>query len=66
MPSITDALKEMLIVSSLPFIPLERHFAADSSGFATYTFSEYRKKKYGDSGKKRLWRQAHIMCGVNS
>ena len=63
---VTDALKEMLIVSSRPFIPLEKHFAADSSGFATYTFSEYRKKKYGDSGKKRRWRSAHIVCGVNT
>lgn len=66
LPDTVAALKQMLAVSSLPFVPLERHFAADSSGFATYTFSEYRKKKYGDSGKKRLWRQAHIICGVGS
>ena len=52
----TEALKDMLAISSLPLVPLEKDFAADSTGFATYTFAEYRKKKYGDSGVKRIWR----------
>lgn len=60
---LTEALRNMLIISSLPLVPFEEHFSPDSSGFSTKKFNEWKQVKYGNTEKWREWVKLHVMCG---
>ena len=46
-PALTEVLKNLVTVSSLPLKAVETDFAVDSSGFSTSRFVRWYNKKYG-------------------
>ena len=63
-PELTDLLKNLVTVSSLPLKAVEDDFAVDSSGFSTCRFVRWFNKKYGREVDNRELVKAHLMCGV--
>jgi transposase len=65
-PQLTEVLKELITVSSLPLKPVETDFAVDSSGFSTCRYVRWFNRKYGREVDNREWVKCHLMCGVNT
>jgi transposase len=65
-PAITDTLKYLVALSSLPLKAVESDFAVDSSGFSTSRFVRWYSKKHGKVKDNREWVKVHLMCGVNT
>jgi transposase len=65
-PELTDMLKYLAALSSLPLKALESAFAVDSSGFSTSRFVRWYSKKHGKVTDNREWVKVHLMCGVNT
>jgi transposase len=65
-PELTEALKHLITVSSLPLKTAESDFAVDSSGFSTSRFVRWYNKKYGREVDNRVWVKVHLMCGVHT
>jgi hypothetical protein len=65
-PALTDALKYLVTLSSLPLKAVESDFAVDSSGFSTSRFVRWYSKKHGRVKDNREWVKVHLMCGVNT
>jgi hypothetical protein len=65
-PQLTDVLKELITVSSLPLKTVETDFAVDSSGFSTCRYVRWFNRKYGREVDNREWVKCHLMCGVNT
>ncbi len=65
-PELTDTLKSLVTLSSLPLRAIETDFAVDSSGFSTSRFVRWFNKKYGRETDNRTWVKCHLMCGVKT
>ncbi len=65
-PALTDTLKYLVALSSLPLKAVETDFAVDSSGFSTSRFVRWYSKKHGRVKDNREWVKVHLMCGVNT
>src|SRR5215211_217001 len=65
-PELTDALKTLITVSSLPLKSVETDFAVDASGFSTSRFVRWFNKKYGREVDNRMWVKVHFMCSVHT
>ncbi len=65
-PDLTDVLKRLVTLSSLPLKVVETDFAVDSSGFSTSRFVCWYNKKYGREVDNRQWVKCHLMCGVKT
>ena len=65
-PDLTNVLKELVSISSLPLKSVETDFAVDSSGFFTSTFARCKETKHGKKEQKREWFKAHLICGVRT
>src|SRR5829696_5155120 len=65
-PELTDTLKYLIALSSLPLKAVESDFAVDSSGFSTSRFVRWYSKKHGKVKDNREWVKIHLMCGVNT
>jgi hypothetical protein len=65
-PELTEALKHLVTVSSLPLKAAESDLAVDSSGFSTSRFVRWYNKKYGREVDNRVWVKVHLMCGVHT
>jgi transposase len=65
-PELTEALKTLVTVSSLPLKAAESDFAVDSSGFSSSRFVRWYNKKYGREVDNRMWVKVHLMCGVHT
>jgi transposase len=65
-PELTDLLKSLITMSSLPLKAVETDFAVDSSGFSTSRFVKWFNKKYGREVDNREWVKVHLMCGTNT
>ena len=65
-PELTEILKRLVTLSSLPLKSVETDFAVDSSGFSTCRFVRWFNKKYGRETDNREWVKAHLMCGVRT
>ena len=63
---VTEILKMLIQVSSLPLKEVEKDFAVDSSGFSTSRFARYFNYKWGKESKYRIWLKAHVMSGVKT
>jgi spore maturation protein CgeB len=63
-PDLTETLKSLVTLSSLPLKSVETDFAVDSSGFSTCRFVRWYNKKYGKEVDNREWVKLHLMCGV--
>lgn len=64
-PDVKDYLVKMIEISSLPLKQHEKYFAADSTGFSTSSFGRWFNSRV-KSDEHRIWRKAHVMCGVNT
>ncbi len=65
-PELTDTLKNLVTLSSLPLRAIETDFAVGSSGFSTSRFVRWFNKKYGRETDNRTWVKCHLMCGVKT
>jgi len=65
-PELTEVLKNLVTVSSLPLKAVETDFAVDSSGFSTSRFVRWYNKKYGRETDNREWVKCHLMVGVRT
>ncbi len=65
-PELTEVLKRLVTLSSLPLKSVETDFAVDSSGFSTCRFVRWFNKKYGRETDNREWVKLHLMCGVRT
>ena len=61
----TQILKKLIQVSSLPLAGIESNFAIDSSGFRCSTFGLYCEKMH-DVKRMHNWLKVHICTGVNT
>jgi transposase len=59
-------LVQLIIESTRPLRAVEKTFAVDSTGFSTSQFGRWVDFRNGklQSGEKRKWIKAHMMCGV--
>ena len=62
--------KHLINVSGLPLQQVETDFAVDASGFSTSQFDRWFDYRWGKTekveGKNRIWRKAHLTCGVKT
>ncbi len=65
-PELTEVLKALVTLSSLPLRAIETNFAVDSSGFSTCRFVRWFNKKHGKEIDNREWVKAHLMCGTKT
>jgi transposase len=65
-PALTDTLKYLVALSSLPLKAVESDFAVDSSGFSTSRFVRWYSEKHGKVKDNREWVKVHLMCGTNT
>jgi len=63
-PRVSTYLTHLIQVSGLPLKNIERDFAVDSSGFSTSLFGRWFDVRTGTESDKRLYKKAHITCGV--
>ena len=65
--NITQILKKLIELSSLPLKQVEQDFATDASGFSTSVFSRWLEHKWGKERKdQRIWVKCHAMSGVKT
>lgn len=65
-PALTPLLKELIAETSAPVAAIEADFAADSSGFATNTYSRWYDHKWGKVRSQAKFIKCHIMTGVTT
>jgi len=63
---VTDILKSLIELSSLPLKEIETTFSVDSSGFSTSRFARYFNYKWGRESKYRIWMKAHLISGTKT
>ena len=59
-------LSDLVMLSSLPLVDVERTLAVDSSGFGTCGFMRWFSQKYGRNVDNREWVKLHLVCGVKT
>lgn len=64
-PSITKYLNELIKITAEPLIPIEKYFAVDSTGFATFNKKHWIDIRFTNRSKKD-WKKLHILTGVKS
>ncbi|MBR9676614.1 transposase [Candidatus Woesearchaeota archaeon] len=65
-PKLTELLKQLIELSSIPLAEVENHFSVDSSGFSTSQYKRWFDIKYGRETNLRLWKKAHITSGAKT
>src|SRR5918911_3187442 len=65
-PALTDTLKYLIALSSIPLKAVESDFAVDSSGFSTSRFVRWYNRKYGREINNREWVKVHLMVGTQT
>jgi transposase len=63
---LTELLRDLVVRSALPMIPLEEKFAVDSSGFSTSRFVRWFDEKYGVERSGHQWIKSHILVGCRT
>lgn len=63
-PYLRDVLKELIELSSLPLLNIEKKFAVDSTGFSMRILHERWSFSRQAHSKHHLYRKAHICYGV--
>jgi transposase len=63
---LTEPLKELVAVSSLPLKAVGTDFVVDSSGFSPGRYERWFDSKYGGGKPRRDWFKVHIICGVQT
>ncbi|HEY3817056.1 MAG TPA: transposase [Polyangiaceae bacterium] len=61
---LTPILTGLVEQSARPLSAIETSFAADSTGFATTTYSRWFDKKYGEEKRCQRWIKLHAMVGT--
>ena len=64
-PESTDILMDVLARSAFPLRAFENRCVADSTGFRTTRFHQYREEKY-NPGRRNTWLKAHALVGVRT
>lgn len=65
--TLIEILDKLITLSSLPLLEFEETGAIDSSGFSLSKYEQWNEYKWGkSSGKERMWRKAHIVCGTKT
>jgi len=61
----SQIIEDLIIKSSLPAVPFERVFAADSTGFAGSKFVKWQDIKYRGR-HEHIWAKLHAMIGTST
>ena len=61
-PDLTPLLESMITVSALPLRTLESHFAQDSTGFSSSSYTKWREEKWGKEVKRAKWGEGAFHC----
>lgn len=66
--SLTPILHDLVLCSSLPMKPFERHFAIDATGFSSDRFARWFTEKWGkvQEVSGRDWAKLHLVCGTDT
>jgi transposase len=64
--SMTPLLAKLIELTAMPLRPVEQDFAIDSTGFSTSQFERWLDNRLSKTIKKRVWKKAHAMTGVNT
>lgn len=65
-PALTPLLKELVAQTAMLVAAIESDFAADSSGFATNSYSRWYDAKWGKVRSQAKFIKTHIMTGVTT
>ena len=65
-PALTPLLKELVAQTAAPVAAIESDFAADSSGFATNSYTRWFDVKWGKVRSQAKFIKTHIMTGVTT
>ena len=65
-PALTPLLKELVAQTAAPVAAIESDFAADSSGFATNSYTRWFDVKWGKVRSQAKFIKCHIMTGVTT
>ena len=63
-PDLTPVLHQLIQASSAPLTDIEKHFAADSTGFSLRMYDERWSSVRGKHSKHRRYLKCHAMFGV--
>ncbi len=63
---LTPLLAQIVQLTSLPLVSIEKDFAVDSTGFGTSNFQRWYSFKHGKEISSRRWVKCHLMCGVKT
>lgn len=63
---LTEPLKELVAVSSLPLKAVETDFVVDASGFSTGRYERWYDKRYGRVTNRADWFKVQLVCGVQT
>jgi len=65
--SLFKVLDDLIFISALPLANLEEFGAIDATGFSLSKFEQWSEYKWGKpTGKERMWRKAHAVCGCKT
>jgi transposase len=65
-PNLTAILRNLIVTSSLPLVPIEHEFAPDSTGFSVSRFVRWFDEKYGMNRSGHDWVKVHGMAGTKT
>jgi transposase len=63
---LTEALRQLVVRSSLPLRSVETTFAPDSTGFSTGRHVRWFDEKYGVERSGHDWVKVHVICGTKT
>ena len=63
LPSMTPVLQDMIAITAIPVISIERTFSIDSSGFSTSNTVNWHRKKHQHVKDHKHWMKSHILYG---
>lgn len=62
---LTPILEKFVTRAALPMAPIEKLFAADSTGIQTRSFGAWRETSHGER-RERVWLKAHALAGTRT
>ena len=65
-PELTETLHDLIAVTSLPLVGVEKEFAIDSTGFSTCRTVHWYKRQHEGFADHKEWRKAHFVCGTKT
>ena len=65
-PALTPVLHDLIAITSLPLVGVEKHFAIDSTGFSPSQTVNWHRRKHERVPDTKGWIKGHFVCGVET